>query len=320
MSDEALDLLVAEAAERRIGERWLAEVRAACTEVSRRFDPAVYAIAEGAWTDSEIDDLVQDVVVEQLLRQAQLDYIVDVSESLVDAQRLLRLRVRRQLAARRRRTVIDRLLVRIKAILDGEGFERLSGLEPARYQLRGAGFGAVTPGDEELGRAAAAIRFLPTSPASRDRAPTVYRAEVLDRVIELCFEASRRSLAIGDFDRILRLALTSWYPVVLELDEDRGWPAGYDDSEREWEELVQALMSELSNVDRTALRLKLSGESDSVLAESLGVSRPTAARQKIASFERLREAWGSVASGLGPDEAARLAQEFYWALEQEEPE
>ena len=272
------------------------------------------------WTKNELDDLVQDVIVEQLLRQGQLDYILDVAESLVDAQRLLRLRVRRQLAARRHRTVIDRLLVRIKALLDGEHFERLPGLEPPRYRPRGTGFRTVVPRDEELGRAAAAIRFLPTSPASGDRAPAVYRTETLERAVRLCFEASGGSLSVGDFDRILRLALTSWYPVVLELGEDRDWPVEYGGPEGQWEDLVQALMSELSDVDRAALRLKLSGVADSILAERLGVSRPTAARRKDDAFERLREAWRSVVGDLDADQASGLARELYWALEQEELE
>ena len=81
MSDKALERLAAEAAEQRVGVLWLAEVREACLDVSRRFNPAVYAIVEPGWTRSEIEDLEQEVVVEQLLYQGQLDYIIDVSES-----------------------------------------------------------------------------------------------------------------------------------------------------------------------------------------------------------------------------------------------
>ena len=83
---------------------------------------------------------------------------------------------------------------------------------------------------------------------------------------------------------------------------------------------MQALMSELSDVDRAALRLKLSGVADSILAERLGVSRPTAARRKDDAFERLREAWRSVVGDLDADQASGLARELYWALEQEERE
>ena len=78
------------------------------------------------------------------------------------------------------------------------------------------------------------------------------------------------------------------------------------------------LMSALADADKLALRLKLSGASDSQLAERLGVSRPTAAKRRLAAFDGLRAAWMSVASDLSPEHASRLAQEFYWSLEQEE--
>lgn len=318
MRDDALALLASEAAEQRIGPLWLAEVRAACLDVSRRFDPAVYAVVERVWTRGELDDLEQEVVLEQLLRQGQLDYILDASGSLGDVQRLLRFRVRRQLAARRRRTVIDRLLVRIGVILDGPGFEQLPRVEPARYVPAGSGLQPTAPGEAELGRAATAIRFLPTSDAEGDRAPAVYRAEVLHRLVDLCFEQSGTSLAIGDFDRILRVALTSWYPVLLGLDDGQEWPTESSEPEPRWEELVQHLMDALPSADKLALHLKLSGASDSQLAERLAVSRPTAANRRAAAFDRLREAWNSIAADLRPEQASRLAQEFFWKLEQQE--
>ncbi len=81
---------------------------------------------------------------------------------------------------------------------------------------------------------------------------------------------------------------------------------------------MQHLMSALPDVDKLALHLKLSGASDSHLAERLAVSRPTAANRRAAAFDRLREAWNSVAADLGPEQASRLAQEFFWKLEQEE--
>lgn len=83
---------------------WLAEIREACSGVSRHFDPAVYGVAEGSWTAGEIDDLVQDVTTEQLLKQALLAYIIDVASSIDDVRRLLRPQARRALIRRRRRT------------------------------------------------------------------------------------------------------------------------------------------------------------------------------------------------------------------------
>lgn len=317
MSDDFLARLQTEAVEQRIGPLWLAEVRAACLQVARRCDPAVYAVVERSWTRSEIDDLEQEVVVEQLLQQGQLDYILDVSESLGEAQRLLRLRVRRQLAARRRRTVIDRLLVRIRAILEEAGFEPVPRAEPVRFRPAGSGLQSAAPSEADIDRAASAVRFLPTSDSEGGRAPAVYRTEVLRQLVGLCFDHSGASLSIRDFDEILRLVLTSWYPVLLDLDEGLDWRAKPSEPEPRWEELVQQLMSALSDADRLALHLKLSGAADSQLAQRLGVSRPTAANRRMAAFARLREVWTSVAADLSPEQDYRLAQEFYWRLEQE---
>lgn len=318
MRDDALALLASEAAEQRIGSRWLAEVRAACVDVTRRFDPAVYAAVERAWTASEVDDLAQEVVLEQLIRQGQLDYILDVSQSSGDVQRLLRHRVRRQLVARRRRTVIDRLLVRIAAILDEPAFEQLAQVAPARFKPAGSAYDLAAPSESDLNRAAAAVRLLPTSDSGGDRAPAVYRAEVLRHFVDLCFEHSGTGLSIRDFDEILRLVLTSWYPLLLDLDEGQDSLVEPSEPEPRWEELVQHLMRALPDVDRLALHLNLSGASDAQLAHRLGVSRPTAASRRMAAFARLREVWASVAADLSPEQDYRLAQEFYWRLEQEE--
>lgn len=45
MSDPELAALAAETAQQLIGPLWLGEIRAACVEVTRRFDPTVYGMA-----------------------------------------------------------------------------------------------------------------------------------------------------------------------------------------------------------------------------------------------------------------------------------
>lgn len=314
MSDQALDHLVAEAADERIGPLWLGEVRTACTEVTRRYDPAVYAVAEQVWSPGEIDELVQDVIVEQLLRQGQLDYILDISQSIEDARRLLRFRARRELARRRRRTVVDRLLARLADVLDGGAYELISGATPARYRPVGSEFDIEPPSDEDLRRAATAVRLLPTSQASGERSSPVFRSSVLAQVASQCFSAANRSLSIDDFGRILREALTSWLPEFLELGEEQDWPAGQISLEFESEEIVDRLMEAIPPSDQVILYLKLSGTSDSVLASQLGVSRPTAARRKVEAFDRLRDLLASETGDLSPEQTPLLAQLFYLRL------
>lgn len=317
MTDPECERLAVEAQRQRVGTRWLREIRSACVDTSRRFDPGVYAVAEASWTDGEIDELAHDLVVEQLLGRGQLAYILDVAASITDVRRLLRHLVRRVLVARRRLTVVDRLLARLRPILDGPDYESLPASAPTRYRPAGSSLRDM-PTDALLHKAAAAIRYLPTSTASGDRAPAVFRSEVLSRAAALSFSAAGTTLSIGDFDRILRAALTSWVPVMLVLDDE--FDATPDDSTdppgdmEDLEAMVETMLEQLDGTDRLVLRCKLSGGSDSELATRLNVSRPAAARRKNEAFDRLRHAWETVGGDLAPEGTERVAQQFYLGL------
>lgn len=314
MTDLQLDELTAEAQRERIGPLWLAEVREACREVSRRFDAVVYAVVERAWTRSEIEELVQDVTAEQLLRQGQLRYILDVAASAEEVRRLLRHQVRRALVRRRRRTVVDQLLARVRRFLEDPRFERLSDVVPDRWRLRGSDWPADPPTDSGLRAAVAAVRMLPKSLGTGDRAPAVYRSEVLSQLVDLAFTAAGASLSIDDFGHILRAVLTSWVPVVLEQSDGPDTPdAELADLSLDLEETVTAVLDALDGTDRTVLRIKLAGAPDSELATVLSVSRPTAAKRKSETFDRLRAAWIR-AGALGGSESIRLAEELYVRL------
>jgi len=312
MSDPQLDILRAESAAVRLGPEWLAEIRQACAEVSHRFDPAVYGVAEATWSASELEDLVQDVTVEHLLRQGQLDYILDVADTIGDVRRLVRHQVRRALVRRRRLTVIDRLIGRISATLREE-YESVPGVTPIRYRPPGTDLTPVPPTDAGLRRASAAVRLLPTSAAAGDRAPAVFRSEVLDIVVAKSFEAAQTSLSLADFDRILSNALTSWVPVVLELTEDVLVEAP-DELGPALEQTATMIIDDLNEEARLVLRTKLSGASDSELASRLGVTRPTAAKRKTEAFAALRDSWTSSAPDATSMEQSHLAQLLYLQL------
>lgn len=314
MTDPRLDELTAETRRERIGPLWLAEVRQACREVSRRFDAAVYAVVERTWTRSEIEELVQDVITEQLLRQGQLHYILDVAVSADEARRLLRHQVRRALIRRRRRTVVDRLLTRVTRFLEGPNWERLPSVVAARWRPSGSDWPAESPTESELRAAVAAVRMLPKSLGTGDHAPAVYRSEVLSRLIDLAFTAAGTSLSIDDFGTILREVLTSWVPVVLDHNDGPDAPdAERADLALDLEEAVTDVLDALDGTDRTVLRIKLAGGPDSELATALRVSRPTAAKRKSETFGRLRAAWVR-AGAPGASDSIRLAEELYVRL------
>ncbi len=319
VSDARLKRLRHEAATARLGREWLREIRAACAEVSRRFDPTIYGVSEPSWTGAEIDNLVRDVTTERLLGQGQLAYILDVAETIGGVHRLLCHQVRRALVARHHCTVIDRLLTRITTLLDGiEAYERVPATSPVRYRPVGSDWGVVGPSAEDLRRASARVRLLPISAASRDRAPAIFRSEVLDRVVADCFDACETSLSIDDFGRILREALTSWFPVVLELEEEIDVESPDTvDLLSELEQTVTLIIDDLKETHRSVLVTKLRGAPDSALAEQLSVSRPTAVSAKLDAFAELQSAWQRCASDLAPAHHATLAQVLYLRLKEQ---
>ncbi len=319
MSGARLQRLRNEAARARIGREWLREIRDACAEVGRCCDPTVYGASEPSWTEAEIEGLVQDVTVDQLLRQGQLAYILDVAETIGEVRRLLRHQVRRALAARHQGTVVYRLLTRITALLDSaDAYERLPAASPVRYRPSGSDWGPEEPSAEDLRRASAHVRLLPTSAASGDRAPAVFRGEVLAQVVAAGFRSCETSLSIDDFGRILRDALTSWTPVVLRIDEepDLG-SANTADLLSELEQTVSLIIDDLDEASRAVLAAQLRGESDSALAERMAVSRLTAADAKFDAFAELRTAWQRHACDLAPAHRDTLVQVLYLRLEEQ---
>src|SRR5260370_6664343 len=98
----------------RIGEKILEEVRQTVHQVCRRYDPQIYGGA-ASWDDAE-GDLVQSVVLDLLIGEGQLDYLMATAVEIGDFQNLLKYQVRRYIARKRRRTVIDNVIDRAKAI------------------------------------------------------------------------------------------------------------------------------------------------------------------------------------------------------------
>lgn len=149
----------------------------------------------------------------------------------------------------------------------------------------------------------------------------MFRSQVLAETVSRSFGAAETSLSIDDFGKIFRDALTSWAPVVLELDEEFDQKLA-DSAELTFglEQTVDAMIEELSENDRLVLRSKLSGAPDAELASLLGVSRPTAAKRKQEAFAQLRHAWEAHAGEVPPEQASGLAQLIYLKLGQVEAE
>ena len=93
------DDLCSEYERERIGTGWLETVFAVCSAIAKRYPPDVYN--DGLpWDESSLADLAQDVIVERLLGEGQIDYIVARASTLSGARGLIGKHVKQVLAHR----------------------------------------------------------------------------------------------------------------------------------------------------------------------------------------------------------------------------
>src|SRR5260370_36562994 len=163
-------------------------VRLIVQTATRRYSAAVDENAD-SWTSEEIDDLVQEFTREVLLDQGQLDYSMSAGTE-VDFRRLIAFQLRRHLAHRRTRTVIDNLLDRAKPILANPPFRVTSQL-PLTYELPDPHESDIGPGqadavlpDAVVRKAAVGALAIPRlAVRSGDREPALYTTENLRRLL-----------------------------------------------------------------------------------------------------------------------------------------
>jgi hypothetical protein len=104
-----------------VGPQIYGAIRRLVAATARRYRPDVYAehaAPDGRWTPDLIEDLVQSFFADALLGQSQLRYALDAAHDLPSFERIIVAQVRRHLRHRRRRTVIDNLLERARALLE----------------------------------------------------------------------------------------------------------------------------------------------------------------------------------------------------------
>ena len=268
-----------------IGPLILGEARRAVQTLSRRYDPEVYA-RTASWADA-IDDTVQQLVVDLLIGDGQIDYMMSVARDLEAFRALMALQVKRLLARTRTRTVVDNLIDRARALIGVLPLEQhVRGRRPDSYSLPGAE--PRGPSRDEVWRAARNAALIPRVGVGRsERAPLVYadrdlRALLLGVATDLACQFS-----LGDLDSILRLVLTDLLPSFLESDE---WVHDVRAQSLTAEEVVvvaeavQSVLTSLDDDQRMLVRDKLAGLSDAEMAKTRGISRPTLAARKQAVF------------------------------------
>lgn len=272
-----------------VGPLIVAEVRSVAYDLVPRYNAAVYSEI-GNWRHG-LDDLVQDVVADSLLRDRQVEFMLAVAPTIDDFRRLLVRQVRRRLARRRTRTIVDNLLDRSRPLLGGPPFETGRRHQYTVFRLAGPEVEDRAATFAELRRAAHAVRSVPQRQTSiGDRAPMVFTTANLRKVLHRVAAALPVAFTIGELDRIFRLALPHFLPGVLDPDERS---AAADDGESVDADLVarhsSKLLSRLDSELRVALAMKIAGASDEEVGKQLRVSRRTATNRKARAYEVLEE-------------------------------
>ena len=289
-----LAAIAAEFEARGVGPLMLSEVQQITYRLAPRYNAAVYSEI-GNWRHG-FDDLVQDVVTDSLLGDEQAKYLVDTAGTIDDFRRLLARQVRRRLARRRTRTVVDNLLDRARPMLDERPFRRSTRHQYVTYapwdQLREERAATF----RELRLAADAIRSVPhVATSKRDRAPVVYSTPGLHLVLVRVTESLPNEFTIGELDRIFRLTLPHLLPGFLDLDrpsmiEDR---AADDDTQPSAtvpaREAASSILRSLDAEQLLIVAAKLAGLPDDAIAAQLGIRRRTAANRKAVVFAVLAD-------------------------------
>jgi hypothetical protein len=266
-----------------IGPAIHAEIRSLAGQVASAYSPSIYA-GSPEWTADALDDLVQDLAADWLLAQGQLAYALGAARTLRDFRAITVHTIRRALAARRIRSVIDNLLPRCEALLAEEGYEVVRVGNRRVYRMTGAGE-VRDPTDEELRAAELMVHTIPRLPGrGGDRASAVYTASNLRAVLSGIACSIPRGFSLGDLDRILRRVLTAWVPGILVTGQELP-PTPSEALSPEDVVIVRdtarSLLESLSALHRKVLALYLASVSDAEAAIILGVkARQTVLRRR----------------------------------------
>jgi hypothetical protein len=275
-----------------VGERIYARVRLLTDRLLRRRDPLVYARGSHDYRDA-LEDVVNDFVVDVLIGERQLDYVMATAGDENGFDRLIGRQLRRYLARTRTRTVVDNLLDRSVQALRAAPFMSSGTGALERFTLANAAgdvHGDITESD--VRRAAALAQSIPKIPSEgTERAPKVYDADGLRRVLIALCRSVPAPVSRQDLQTFFEALLTAWTPSFLEPGEEQDRPApSLNPSEESLvNETATHLVSSMTDEERLIFQYKYANLPDRQVAAALGLSRQAAAPRKQALFRRLME-------------------------------
>ena len=304
-----------------IGPLFWGLLLAVAGRVARRYPPEVYNNGE-PWSEEAIHDLAQDVALDRLIHENQLEYVLSVATDEDSLSRLLAFQVRRVLNHRRSKTVVDRLLARIRQFdLEADFQITIFGSDQFLSPLDNGREPAILS-EAELRRGSVLIDPIPrlASNPNSERESKVYSGSDLVKLVRLLVHEFN-GISLHDVRRILGITLTAWLPTILRDYEEDHVEASTPELEAQRSEMramIDGFVTDLSSTLRTILLGKGQGLSDGELARRLGRSRPWVADRKHEALEMVER---NVISGLPStlhDEAARLILEEAAALESQD--
>jgi len=246
----------------------------------RNYPTVVYNNGED-WTTA-YDAVVQDVYLERLLdpRSNQLAYIMNEATSIQSIERLLTKQTKQVILRRARRTPVDNLMRRIRAMADeGSISERLIHGTPHYASNSAVAIEPVQITESDLRRAANLARQVPVlwGRPDAERHSKLYSAANLQRLMELILSAIS-CISEDDLWGILEKLLASFIPSSLYLDEE----LGDTDVERnsmvlivEMDDQIRDFVLDLGQRELEVLVAKSQSVSDEEVGNRLGVTRQT---------------------------------------------
>lgn len=278
---------------RPLGRLWLDLTVEVCTRVAYRYPPAIYN-NRLSWDESAIDDLAQDVVLNRLIGDHQIDYIVATASSVQAARGLIGMHVKQVLAQRAAPNQRENVAVRLYSVLKVRG-EAVHTPNGDAIRPVGSNWPPSDLSASALAKAVRVIERLPRLPnRGVERLSPLYTTEVLEGAAEPLWEACRVPLSLESLRRILDQTLTGLIPVLFQLHEGFDTPSVTDLTAEERvlvDELAERLVKVLNDEQREIL-VNIAIMTDAELAKLLGVSRPTALKRRHRTRDLVSDFFG----------------------------
>ena len=281
-ADPEWDALCSEHQQWRLGKLWLGLIRHVTRSVCVRYPGREYGASSPSWSEDDVDDLVSEVVLNRLLEQGQIEYIVSASASVGSARGLIGMHVKQVLAGRRVPTQADRVADRLWSAFQRSG-EVVDGGQEVTVRPSGSEWPAES-GPYPVGEAVRILSGLPRLPnRGVDRASPVYSSDTLDSAVRLIWESIPIPVTRTTVREICHQALTALIPALFQLDEGLSGALQTLDLSPEEETLVRDAVSsllDLLNPEQREIVASVGLLKDAELADLLGVSRPTVIKRR----------------------------------------